>query len=438
MLYTVGVGAMLRVMAGARRPRGARLVVGVREWRSVKPARCPDGVATEAVAVPGTGFFPARFWAGKGEPSEGVPTRLLPQRQSLVAQTIAFLNAQIETGAWRQWLPSERSLCELLQVSRNTLRLALAQMKKEGRIRAVHGAGNEILVAPSPTTTLPRAQDVALLTPEPIERLRPHQNLWIDEMRALLSERGVRLRVFHGEQYFAAKPAQALQKLVTRNPHGCWLMMLGNESVQEWFSRNQVPCIVAGSTHAGLDLPFRDLDHRAMCRHAAGVLLGLGHRQLAMLAPKSRRPGDLESEAGFIEGVRQSRHQDADVRVIHHDGTVGGVANALRRMLKLEPAPTALLITHPYFYLAAATRLAQHGVRVPEQMSLILRDDDPFLDYLAPVPARYVVRPHLLAKSLLRPVLEILEGHAVTVRSGRLMPEFVRGESVGPPPQKAG
>lgn len=365
-----------------------------------------------------------------------MPPHALPQRQSLVAQTVAFLHAQIDQGEWSGWLPSERSLCDLLQVSRNTLRAALARMKHEGRIRPVHGAGNEILQVRGAAAEKPRARDVALLTPEPIERLRPLQSLWIDDMRALLSERGLRLRVFHGRHYFAAKPGPALQKLVARNPHGCWILMLANETVQRWFSKAGVPCIVAGSAYPGLDLPCRDLDHRAMCRHAAGLLLGLGHRRIAMLTQKSRRAGDLASEAGFVEGVKQSRHAGAEALVLHHDETIESVAHAVRRIVKLQPPVTALIVVHPHYYLAAASRLAQAGVRIPEHMSVISRDDDPFLSFMVPVPARYVVSPHLMAKSLLRPVLDLLGGHVVTQRTSLIMPEFLRGESVSAPPAR--
>lgn len=362
-----------------------------------------------------------------------MPQHSLPQRQSLVTQTVAFLNAQIENGEWRDWLPSERSLCELLQVSRNTLRAALAQMNAEGRIRPVHGAGNRILATGVTGPGRPQSQDVALLTPEPLERLRPMQSLWIDEMRALLSERGMRLRVFHGRHYFGASPGPSLQKLVTRNQHGCWILMLANEPVQRWFSKHAIPCIVGGSTYPGLELPFRDLDHRAMCRHAAGVLLGVGHRRLVMVTRKSRRAGDLESEAGFLEGVRQSRHHDADAVVIYHEETLASVAHAVRRILRLQPLPTALLVVHPHYYLAVASRLAQSGVRIPQDISMISRDDDPFLSFIAPVPARYVVNPHVLAKSLLRPVLELVEGNAVSQHASRIMPEFLPGESVAAP-----
>jgi LacI family transcriptional regulator len=259
------------------------------------------------------------------------------------------------------------------------------------------------------------------------------QSLWIDDMRALLSERGVRLRVFHGQQYFAANPGPALHKLVTRHPHGCWILMLAQEAMQRWFVKHAIPCIVAGSTYPGLDLPFRDLDHRAMCRHAAGVLLGLGHRRLVMLTVKSGRAGDLASEEGFLAGVRQSRRSDAEALVVHHDASVAGGAHAVRRILKLQPAPTAWVVTNPHYYLAAAGWLAAAGGRIPHDVSMISRDDDPFLAFLVPEPARYCVGPHVMAKALLRPVLDLLKGAGVTQRSGLIMPKFLRGGSIAPP-----
>ena len=359
-----------------------------------------------------------------------MPLPNLPQRQSLVAQTVVFLSARIASGEWCDFLPSERALCELLQVSRNTLRAALAQMAAAKKIRPQHGTGNRILVGRGRAVRRSRAQDVALLTPEPIERLRPMQSLWIDDMRALLSERGFRLRVIHGHQYFAATPAAALRKLVARNPHGCWILLLAGEHVQRWFGASGIPCLVAGSTYAGVDLPFRDLDHRVMCRHAAGILLGLGHRRLVMLTQKSRKAGDVASENGFVEGARQSRHENTEAVIIYHDETIASVAQAVRRILKLQPRPTAIMVVHPHYYLAVASRLALEGVRIPQEISLISRDDDPFLSFLVPAPARYAVSPHAMARSLLPPVLELLEGHTVTQRASLIMPKFFRGESI--------
>lgn len=105
-----------------------------------------------------------------------------------------------------------------------------------------------------------RSHDVALLCSEALERLRPSMTLWIDALRAMLSERGCRLHVFHGPQYFRSNPGATLEKLVSQHPHGCWILVLSNETTQRWFERNAVPCVVAGSVYEGIALPFRDLD----------------------------------------------------------------------------------------------------------------------------------------------------------------------------------
>ncbi len=361
----------------------------------------------------------------------------LPQRNSLVSQTADILKSEILRGTWRDWLPGERALCEKLQISRNTLRSALKQLKRDKVIEAQHGAGNRILGRPKGRPRTKEMMTVGLLAPEPLERLRPLHTLWIDELRALLIEHGCRLHLYHGHQYFRQAPGVALQKLVRQNPHGCWILSLSNEPMQRWFEKNEVPCLVAGSIYPGVDLPFRDLNHRAMCRHAAGVLLALGHRRVAMLMNKSNRAGDLESEAGFIDGLRQSGHEGVKPQVVRHEGTITSLCHALLRLMEQKPPPTALLVVNPFHYLTVSSRLTQLGWRIPQDISVMSRDEDPFLSFLVPEPARYVTSPHLFAKGLLRPVLELLQGHLLSEKSSMIIPKFIKGESLGAPPGAA-
>jgi DNA-binding LacI/PurR family transcriptional regulator len=353
----------------------------------------------------------------------------LPKRHSLSSQTADILREGILMGTWRGRLPGERALCSHYQISRNTLRTALGQLQREKLIRAEHGSGNLIMATTKKAAARLKSYDVGLLSPEPLERLRPTQTLWIDELRALLSERDCRLHVFHGRQYFRANPGPALQRLMAENPHGCWILTLSNAAIQRWFAQNEVSCVIAGSVHAGLDLPFRDLDHRAMCRHAAGILLGQGHRKLALIIGRSHLAGDLESEAGFVEGVQKSQHVGAEVIVGRHDGTVAGIGYVLRRLVELDTPVTAMLVANAYHYLTVVSRLAQIGRRVPEDVSVVSRDDDLFLSYVTPAPTRYTTSAHVLAKSLLRPVLELLENGTPARRDQLLMPDFMKGES---------
>lgn len=54
----------------------------------------------------------------------------LPPRPSLTAHSAEFLRGLVQSGEWQDFLPSERTLCKRLGISRPTLRVALAQLER--------------------------------------------------------------------------------------------------------------------------------------------------------------------------------------------------------------------------------------------------------------------------------------------------------------------
>lgn len=354
---------------------------------------------------------------------------LIPRR-TVASQITAHLRAEIARGTWRGWLPGERQLAQTLQASRNTVRAALEQLKADGVVATVKGVGNR--VAAEPRVRAPDAQpkSVGVIIPEPIGSVRPLIALWIDQLKDLLLEEGCRLRVHDGRQYYQTNPNRALERLVDQHAHEAWVLTLSSEAMQRWFARRQLPCLVAGSTFPDVALPHYDLDYRAICRHAAGVLLRLGHRRLGLLNRESRRAGDVDSEEGFREGVARWPAPDATAEIAYHRDDVESVSRALTRLFDRRAPPTALLVSNSYAYLAAASVLAQRGLRIPRDVSLISRDDDPFLPYLAPSPARYVVSPHAFATRMLAPILRLLARETDVHAPAPLLPKFFAGGSV--------
>ncbi|HEU5081239.1 MAG TPA: LacI family DNA-binding transcriptional regulator [Opitutaceae bacterium] len=358
----------------------------------------------------------------------------LPQRfNSLPNQVAGLLRDEIDRGAWTEWLPGERALTSTLQVSRKTLRKALVQLRGEGLISSEHGLGNRI-VPRGKRTSASSHQDasiVALLTPEPLEQMRPYTSLWVNHLKTLLGEKGIRLRAFDGQKYFSRHPENALARLVSQSPAACWLLANATEATQRWFPEKRIRCVLAGSCHPGVDLPQADLDHYALCRHAAGVLLSAGHRRVALLNGRTGRAGDAESEAGFIAGVRESPHSDAVPLVVHHEYSPASLSRALNRLLEISQPPTALLVSNAASYLTVISVLAQRGLRVPRDVSVISRDDEPFLSALVPTPGRYSVSPNAFAKKLLRPIMQVISGEAIMPRKTLILPQYVKGGSLG-------
>ena len=358
---------------------------------------------------------------------------LIPHR-TVASQLAVELRAELEKGTWPGWLPSERVLSRTLQASRNTIRAALEQLKADGLIKPVRGLGNRVVGQAKSSPDEKRTKTVGVLIPEPIGRLRPLTALWIDELKDLLIEEGYRLRIHEGRQYYQTNPARVLERLIGQHAHSAWILTLSSEAMQRLFARRRTPCLVAGSTYPDIALPHYDLDNRAICRHAAGILLRVGHRRLALLNRESRRAGDVDSERGFIEGVRRSPHRDATAVIAYHRDDVDSVARALRTLLERNNPPTALVVSNSYAYLSTASVLAQRGLRVPQDISLISRDDDPFLASLVPEPARYRVDPHSFAKKIVGSLLQILNRSAPLRSPTPLLPKFAAGGSTSAPP----
>lgn len=355
----------------------------------------------------------------------------LPQRQTLVSQLVTLLRREVAAGTWHEWLPNERRLSDTFQVSRNTLRRALHELAREGVIEARHGAGNRI-VARSASAAKPvgRSREVAIVSPEPIERLRPSFTLWIDQLRVLCAARGYQLQIVHSRQMARANPARGLQKLLRQQPPGCSILILASKAAQRWFESNRIPCVVAGTVHVGVDLPYCAQDHRVMARDAARRFAALGHRRIAILTRRSGLAADVESEMGFVEATAR-RGAPVEALITRHDDTVAGVSQQVRALMAQTPRPTGLLVTNAHYHLTVSTCLQQLGWRVPQDVSLISRTDDPFLNYLSPTAARYAIRPREMAAGLLSLVEPLLAGRALTARMKHIPPRFVRGESLG-------
>jgi len=349
--------------------------------------------------------------------------------ESLSIQVARRIVDEIQQKTWLDVLPPERTLTNTLQVSRKTLRKALTQLQRDGIIESKNRIGHKI-------RSNPRGEkrgylSVGLLTTDSLENLPSYTTLWIDELRTLLFEGGVRLATFSGHSYFSRRPDRALTKLVRQNPQSCWVLPHSNERMQKWLFDHDVPCIIAGSCYEGVSLPSIDLDYFAVCRHAAGAMLRRGHCRIALLITESQRAGDVESEAGFVEGIRSSLRQGAESIIAKHDGTVEGASRILARLFDGPKPPTALLVSKPNFYLTAYAFLSQRGLHVPDDVSLVSRDSDTFLPFLVPTPACYLLSPKVYAKRLFALVANVVRGAKIAHLNQRIEPRFIPGPSLG-------
>lgn len=348
-----------------------------------------------------------------------------------MAQTAQLLREGLQAGQWREHLPGERELCERFHVSRPTVRGALEQLRREGWLDVAHGKRRRIL-APRPHRTArdPWSKTIGLLSAEPLRNLPPFIVCWVDELRTHLSREGFELEFHASRKCLSPRPARALAALLANAPAAAWVLLLCPGQTQRWFAAQELPCVVAGTCASGIELPSFDVDHRALGRHAGALLWRKGHRHAALLLPGYYCGGDAETEAGFCEGFTAGTRDPGAALVLQHDGTVAGVTSRLDAVLRRPQPVSALLVSRTEHVLTVVTHLLRQGLRIPEDVAVISRDNDAFLEFLAPAMTRYVGAPGVYARRLSRAVVQLAQTGALPVRPVRLTPRFIAGETV--------
>lgn len=350
----------------------------------------------------------------------------LPQRQTLAENTVQALLSHLDSGRWTDYLPGERELSEMFQISRPTLRQALAALERRGRLKASPGRRRRIIPLRGAGISIAGRSIVGLLSPIPLKSLPPFVLFWIDEVRSNLAKVGCRLEFHYSHASTVKRPDRALGNAVHSSPASVWILLLSTRSVQEWFHQRKLPCVVAGSCPGEFRFPSVDIDYRAACHHAVGVFHRSGHRRLALVIPTSGTVGDTESEAGVREGVITG----SPPVIIRHDGTREDIMRRVEDVLQLPDPPTGFLVARSAYVLTVLTFLMQRGLKIPTEAAVICRDDDAFLDFVTPRVARYRTDPAAFARHLFHLILQTARVGLMPKKPIRLIPQFQPGATV--------
>lgn len=359
---------------------------------------------------------------------ENPPGPDLPEHCSLVTETVQSLSEGIQSGYWKGSLPGERELKEYLQVSRRTLRAALSELQRLGVISVSPRQRRRIVVKDVGHHHGIEQRVVTVLCSDSFTDASTPITFMMDVLRDKLTKAGFVVEFHSNRACFSARPTKALDKLVKNHPSVAWLVLGSKEPLQRWFVRQGLPCLVVGSCATGISLPSVDVDYHAACHHAGGVLWRGGHRRIAFCQLADAQGGDEDGERGLNESLQGL--PDAQVDVLRHDGTPAHLCALVDESMRSRKPPTAYLVARPRHVLTVMTHLQRQGKRIPEDVSVISRDDAHYLNSTSPVMTRYATNPAGLARRVAKAARQLAEAGSLPVKAVRLMPKFIAGQTV--------
>ena len=168
---------------------------------------------------------------------KGCSVKHLPKRTNLVQETAATLKEWISAGILEEMLPGERELKARLGVGRNTLRLALEFLEKEGWLSSVsHGQQRRV------QKVEPLLGDSGAVYRLPVTFLSPYSPVEsetlveLEDLRVRLEEQGRRLQFLAPSIFRLQHPDHHLERLVRQHPSVAWVLHVASEPMQRWFA----------------------------------------------------------------------------------------------------------------------------------------------------------------------------------------------------------
>jgi len=355
------------------------------------------------------------------------------QRQSVSDQTAAHLREGLRSGRWGLKLPGVLRLAAELEVSKEAVRAALRRLEQEGVLLA-GGSGRQRIF--SGTRAALRESRKLLRTGILLSRPLRTENGASQRML---------LRLLHeieaaGHAAFFAPLTQTclghklprIARHVQEAKAEAWIAVDAPEELMRWFSSQPVPAVALGGRYCEVPLARVAMDLTQGFVKAVRVLKGLGHRRIVIAVPRVWRqpvPGRLVSAV-----LEEFGSGAPDYHVPDWEPGARGFNDLLESLFRITP-PTALIVIEPAEAVAVMSFLAQRGLRIPRDLSLVCRHRDASLDFCRPEIAHFSSNEDHLVRHIVRWVNTAARG-AAHRRRIVCEPEFLPCESLARPAEK--
>lgn len=204
------------------------------------------------------------------------------------------------------------------------------------------------------------------------------------------------------------------------------------------------PVIFACEWVEGHDQPSVTIDNHHGAMLAVGHLIGLGHRHIGHVMGPLDNVLTLQRAAGARDALARAGLAANDRWFFDGDFTLASGIAAARQWLALDVRPTAVFLSSDAMACGFMSELNRHGIRVPDDVSVIGFDDLEMSEHFIP-PLTTIRQPRAAigeaAATLLLALMESERkgGSAVPDGESRILPIelIVRGSTAAPKPSQA-
>ncbi|MBR0596509.1 LacI family DNA-binding transcriptional regulator [Sinanaerobacter chloroacetimidivorans] len=167
------------------------------------------------------------------------------------------------------------------------------------------------------------------------------------------------------------------------------------EDLSKFQKNSKTPLIFASVPVEGVSIPFVGIDEVAAAQDATNYLIENGHDRIGLIHGEGIALGILRKE-GYCRALGAKNISVNQDYIIQSTCSIADGYHAMEQMMQLTVPPTAVFCVSDEIAVGALDYILDHGMRVPEDVSLIGFDD---------IDLSQVVRPKLT--TVHQPIQEI-------------------------------
>jgi LacI family transcriptional regulator len=202
----------------------------------------------------------------------------------------------------------------------------------------------------------------------------------------------------------------------------------------DYLLRAQMPVLAYGRASRPHDFPWFDFDNEAGCALAVARLAALGHRHIAYVHAPLTLNFAFQRHAGYLAGLAETGLRVGRARVVGAGLSRRSGYEAARKLLRLKPRPTAILVDNANAGVGVIRALLDEGLAIGPQVSVLVYEGLPADTIFQGLDVAAIVQPTPQAsgRTMGEMLLALVERRALEHRQVLRQPEFLSGNSIAP------
>jgi LacI family transcriptional regulator len=228
---------------------------------------------------------------------------------------------------------------------------------------------------------------------------------------------------------------QSLELLRTQNVEGLVLCPVGQSADHlKMFERGRLPIVLADRYFPTLQMAYVASDNVAGAREATAYLIQRGHRRVACLQGLRGASPNEDRLRGYRDALAAHRIPVDDGLIVGDSFSEQNGYIETKLLVRAQKPFTAILALSNLIALGALRALAEENIRVPDDVSIISFDDQPYLAYLATPMTAVAQRHHELGDVAVKLLFDQIRSPQAAASGGILLPtHLIHRQSVSQP-----